>query len=99
MRACGKSRSWVYGRLGELADDGRAVQVRSGSLARGPTRRVVTIGDYRQASSASRASARAGAISPALDTPWTVTPSHYSRGQTLVPARAAGRAEASTVPR
>ena len=31
MRACGKSRSWVYGRLGELADDGRAVQVRYGS--------------------------------------------------------------------
>ena len=37
MRACGKSRSWVYGRLGELADDGRAVQVRFGSWrAAGP---------------------------------------------------------------
>lgn len=31
MRACGKSRSWVYGRLNELAADGRAVQVRYGS--------------------------------------------------------------------
>jgi S-DNA-T family DNA segregation ATPase FtsK/SpoIIIE len=31
MAACGKSRSWVYGRLSELAADGRAVQVRYGS--------------------------------------------------------------------
>jgi S-DNA-T family DNA segregation ATPase FtsK/SpoIIIE len=31
MAACGKSRSWVYGRLSELANEGRAVQVRYGS--------------------------------------------------------------------
>jgi len=30
MAACRKSRSWVYGRLAELAADGRAVQVRHG---------------------------------------------------------------------
>jgi S-DNA-T family DNA segregation ATPase FtsK/SpoIIIE len=31
MRACGKSRSWVYARLNELAGQGRAVQIRYGS--------------------------------------------------------------------
>jgi DNA segregation ATPase FtsK/SpoIIIE, S-DNA-T family len=37
IRASGKSRSWVYGRLAELADQGRAVQVRYGSWrAAGP---------------------------------------------------------------
>jgi S-DNA-T family DNA segregation ATPase FtsK/SpoIIIE len=37
MAACRKSRSWVYGRLAELAADGRAVQVRYGQWrAAGP---------------------------------------------------------------
>jgi hypothetical protein len=37
MAACRKSRSWVYGRLAELAADGRAVQPRYGQWrAAGP---------------------------------------------------------------